>query len=279
MHPSHPPIDGLGLGTLPFSPPELVDPNQSFSFPVDIFSLGATLYQCITGREPYRGTKTVEMMHHVRKGSLWVREEQRRLERVGTIHEDPMGSPFPSAWRGDSAAGVRRTGSLRAEIKSYSELRLPKKQSTDSMRASTDIIVADPNKPHSPAAVRAWVNWSNNAISAPGTDVISRLLAEENLPSPIATTPTTEAYMLSPIFVEPTKDSHSGTADLGDLTSPHADGSPVMLYLDGSTRVDEAVRDVIKSMVDPRAAARPTAADVYRKLIQLSGEDDEEELA
>ncbi|WRT63997.1 uncharacterized protein IL334_000924 [Kwoniella shivajii] len=101
IHPAHPPTDGLGLGTLPFSPPELVDPTQTFSFPVDIFALGATLYQCLTGREPFRGIRTVEMMHHVRKGGLWIYEERERLQRVGSGEGvSTSGSPYPSAWRG-----------------------------------------------------------------------------------------------------------------------------------------------------------------------------------
>ncbi|WVF70782.1 hypothetical protein IAT40_005576 [Kwoniella sp. CBS 6097] len=182
IHPSHPPTDGLGLGTLPFSPPELVDPTQTFSFPVDIFALGATLYQCITGREPFRGSRTIEMMHHVRKGGLWAYEERERLHRVG--NDDGMstsGSPYPSAWRGypsaTSGAGypsgvvpgsttiggiVRRGGSLRIPPSHSREHlsavvekpRLKRMTSAESIRASDEAGSSE-----SPAGVKLWANW------------------------------------------------------------------------------------------------------------------------
>ncbi|WWD09223.1 hypothetical protein V865_007345 [Kwoniella europaea PYCC6329] len=194
IHPAHPPTDGLGLGTLPFSPPELVDPTQTFSFPVDIFALGATLYQCLTGREPFRGIRTVEMMHHVRKGGLWAYEERERFQRVG--NEDGVstaGSPYPSAWRGYSntsttgagypsgsgnvtvglGGGVRRAGSLRVPP-SYSrehlaasvivdghghgvtsgKPKLKRMTSAESIRASDEATNSE-----SPSGVKLYANW------------------------------------------------------------------------------------------------------------------------
>ncbi|WWD18005.1 hypothetical protein CI109_102452 [Kwoniella shandongensis] len=201
IHPAHPPTDGLGLGTLPFSPPELVDPNQTFSFPVDIFALGATLYQCITGREPFRGSRTIEMMHHVRKGGLWAYEERERLHRVGNNDGVSVGgSPYPSAWRaapsstasGLNQAGVRRTGSLRVQPSNSSrdhllsavsfeglppyrgggaggvgsgttKPKLKRMTSTESIRASDEVENSE-----SPSGVKLWANWIKNgpAISA-----------------------------------------------------------------------------------------------------------------
>ncbi|WVW82105.1 hypothetical protein I302_104110 [Kwoniella bestiolae CBS 10118] len=201
IHPAHPPTDGLGLGTLPFSPPELVDPNQTFSFPVDIFALGATLYQCLTGREPFRGIRTVEMMHHVRKGGLWAYEERERFQRIG--NEDGVstaGSPYPSAWRGYSNAsasgagypsgagttaalggGVRRAGSLRVPP-SYSrehlaatsimvdglshgvKPKLKRMTSAESIRASDE---ATSNE--SPSGVKLYANWVKSGPYTTGT--------------------------------------------------------------------------------------------------------------
>ncbi|KAK8865811.1 hypothetical protein IAR55_000958 [Kwoniella newhampshirensis] len=217
IHPAHPPTDGLGLGTLPFSPPELVDPNQTFSFPVDIFALGATLYQCITGREPFRGSRMIEIMHHVRKGGLWAYEERERLHRVG--NDDGVsidGSPYPSAWRGAastmsglSQAGVRRTGSLRvppsysrdqistvtfdglppyggtAAGGSNAKPKLKRMTSTESIRASDEVENSE-----SPSGVKLWANWIKNgsAISSSsggsggsaglGRDAVALLLSE-----------------------------------------------------------------------------------------------------
>ncbi|OCF73627.1 serine/threonine protein kinase [Kwoniella mangroviensis CBS 8886] len=202
IHPAHPPTDGLGLGTLPFSPPELVDPTQTFSFPVDIFALGATLYQCLTGREPFRGIRTVEMMHHVRKGGLWAYEERERFQRVG--NEDGMstaGSPYPSAWRGYSntsttgagypsgsgnvtvglGGGVRRAGSLRVPP-SYSrehlaasviadghgvagaKPKLKRMTSAERLRASDEATSSE-----SPSGVKLYANWVKSGPYANST--------------------------------------------------------------------------------------------------------------
>ncbi|WWC58409.1 uncharacterized protein I303_100949 [Kwoniella dejecticola CBS 10117] len=206
IHPDHPPTDGLGLGTLPFSPPELVDPNQTFSFPVDIFALGATLYQCLTGREPFRGIRTVEMMHHVRKGGLWAYEERERFQRVG--NEDGLstaaGSPYPSAWRGYSSTsisgagypsgsiptgGVRRTGSLRVPpsysrehlaaavdlhgVPSYShghgvKPKLKRMTSAESLRASDEAGSSE-----SPSGVKLYANWVKSGPIATATTTTS----------------------------------------------------------------------------------------------------------
>lgn len=111
IHPSHPPTDGIGLGTLPFSAPELVDPDRSFAFPVDVFALGATLYQCLSGTEPFRGLRSVEMMHQVRRGGLWDYEDRERFNQI----RDWKSTPSPSAWREEQA--VKRGGSLRLPTK------------------------------------------------------------------------------------------------------------------------------------------------------------------
>lgn len=187
MHPAHPPTDGVGLGTLPFSPPELVDPTKPFSFPVDVFSLGATLYQCITGREPYRGSRPVEMILHVRNGGLWAWEENERLGRIGTADNTPatsaLASPYPSAWHDDAVnqlvpsvypdQSLRRAGSLRVPMRpsrgggsnmhgplstSFERPRLNRVGSAESIKASDDVVAGD-NSSESPSAIKLWHNW------------------------------------------------------------------------------------------------------------------------
>jgi len=281
IHPSHPPTDGVGLGTLPFSPPELVDPESTFSFPVDIFSLGATLYQCITGREPYRGCRTIEMMHHVRKGGLWNYEERERLGRIGQEREEsviPVPSPYPSAWRHDyPAGGVRRAGSLRVpNQKVFDRPKLGRMGSTESLRASEDVGHGD-----SPAAVRLWGKWISNPHT--GTDPISLLLADD-VPSP--TTPTHSSTSRSGLKVDissasPTVSDYQSSIPVPDdvynggvgkePTGPaYSDGSPAMFFLDGQERVEEGIWKILRAMTLPQKESRPTAEDV-RKTWRDSG--------
>jgi serine/threonine protein kinase len=79
--------DGLGKGTLPYSPPELLaTPPHPYSHPVDIFSLGVTLYVIgITGEEPFRMIRSpVELLVWVRKGGFWEWEERLRQFMTST---------------------------------------------------------------------------------------------------------------------------------------------------------------------------------------------------
>ncbi|WVO17802.1 hypothetical protein L204_105500 [Cryptococcus depauperatus] len=192
IHSAHTPTDGLGLGTLPFAAPELVDNNQTFSFPIDIFALGATLYQCITGREPFRGLRSYEMIHYVRKGGLWAYEEQERLARIGEPLEAVLsGTPYPSAWRdpyqhATTSGGIRRTGSLRVPSAQSphqplhaSEVhpKLNRVQSREFIQAEEDA-----SKGGSPGGVKSYMNWAKG-LGSGGGEVVEALLVEGEFPS------------------------------------------------------------------------------------------------
>lgn len=263
----------MGLGTLPFSPPELVDPNQSFSFPVDIFAFGATLYQCITGREPFRGTRAIEMMHHVRKGRLWVCEETERLARIGSTSESTAGSPYPSAWRDREESGLRRAGSLRVPTSGHRP-RLGRVSSAESLRASEDVVVSQSRD--APAGVKLWANWLSTDGQA--QDPVTRLLAESDDDTPQASVSRQPSLRSghsrqSSTSVSPTSphthnraQSHDRAVELhlAELGVPYADGSPAMMFLDGRERVPEEIREVIRAMVFPAPEQRPTASELKR---------------
>lgn len=90
------PFPPITTGTTPYSSPELLLHPETVSYPSDVFSLGATLYVAITGKEPFKGVSgNREMVFWVGKGGFWEWEERRRA----------------AAWGGE--VGVRRGGSLR----------------------------------------------------------------------------------------------------------------------------------------------------------------------
>ena len=282
IHPSQPPTDGLGLGTLPFSPPELIDPNQCFSFPVDIFALGATLLQCLTGREPFRGLRTVEMMYHVRKGGLWDWEERERLIRIGASTDDASvaGSPYPSAWRAQQSDGVRRAGSLRVQM-GDSRPRLARMSSAESLLALDD-VVDGPHSAQSPSGIRLWAKWAKRQQTSSGHDAMLLLLNEggdatsTNLPpdSKRWSAPTSRQSSL-PSPLSPGRDADTIRVVSG---APYRDGSPGMSFLDGKSRVTEDIREVLKAMLDPVPGERPTAKEVRQIWDDMHvGEEDRED--
>ncbi|GMK56942.1 hypothetical protein CspeluHIS016_0307820 [Cutaneotrichosporon spelunceum] len=269
VHPEHPPTDGLGLGTLPFSPPELVDPNAPFSFPVDIFALGATLYQCLTGREPYRGARTIEMMHYVRNGGLWQWLERDRFARVGTEGIfSATASPYPSAWRADPlpGTGVRRGGSLRVPTHSHNSslsvdipsTPLRRVGSAESIVASAD---AGRSAEDSPAGVRLWAAWHHGRHNA-----VDRLLSDQ--PSPPRSPISRASSIRSPLrhVHGPDTNAHPDVVPSPVVAAGYADGSPAMFFLgagtEGPTRVPDEVRDLLRAMMEPAPEGRPSATDV-----------------
>ncbi|KAI8832503.1 kinase-like domain-containing protein [Chytridium lagenaria] len=81
--------DGLGRGTQAYSAPELFimtgpDPGV-YSFPIDIYSVGVTLYVMATGIEPFQAARSsVHMMMAIKKG-FWASGMQPGISTQGPI--------------------------------------------------------------------------------------------------------------------------------------------------------------------------------------------------
>nr|CDI53098.1 serine threonine protein kinase [Melanopsichium pennsylvanicum 4] len=105
-NPNDLPRDGLGLGTPAYCAPELSRATggpaaTSFSYPIDVFSLGAVLYSLATGYEPFsKARSVVEMLH--RKRLFFESEENDRASRLAV-----------EAGSNPSSAPASRSGSMR----------------------------------------------------------------------------------------------------------------------------------------------------------------------
>jgi len=58
--------DGRVAGTLPYMPPEQTDPAGTIDARTDVYSIGATLYQALTGTPPFAGRSPEELIRKVR---------------------------------------------------------------------------------------------------------------------------------------------------------------------------------------------------------------------
>jgi serine/threonine protein kinase len=61
--------DGIGRGTLPYSPPELLFSGSTYSFPVDMYSAGVLLFVVISQCQPFpQHNSPIHLIHAIRRG-------------------------------------------------------------------------------------------------------------------------------------------------------------------------------------------------------------------
>lgn len=246
------PTDGIGRGTPPYSSPEIVDPSSTrpFSFPTDIFSLGATFYSLITGTEPFRGTRSIELMWHVRKGRFWEWEERARVDRIGFRAQSSLGSPVNHSTHSPltpttptSAKSVNpnwypghhhaRSLQIQGSVKR-----------TESLRERHLGGIEEDGKTKSSSSSRRPISRKRSQTGVEATSLLTSL-----------------ANASAPLSQDRPHETAAIISTVQSSLAAYSDGTPAMIYSQSNERVDEAIWKMLKSMVDPDQYKRLTAAE------------------
>ncbi len=107
------PGQGRGkLGTPPYMSPEQADGHRKLGPTSDVYNLGATLYEMLTGRPPFQAPTNEEVFERIQNElPVWPRQLNRAIHRdleaicLKCLEKDPE-RRYPSA--GDLAADLRR---------------------------------------------------------------------------------------------------------------------------------------------------------------------------
>ncbi len=115
---------GVAMGTPSYMPPEQFNDASRVDHRADIYSLGATLYQMLAGRPPFRGDTILSLMKQI-------------------AESDP--APLPAAVPGHVRALVARMMNRRAEdrFQTYDQLIKAIKEAQCSLGANTESVARD----------------------------------------------------------------------------------------------------------------------------------------
>lgn len=270
------PTDGIGRGTPPYSSPEMVDPcpTRTFGYASDVFSFGATMYSLITGVEPFRGVRSIELMWNVRKGRFWEWEERARIMRIG--QGVPVTPTTPGSTRTTAAAiisppprmlggnvmnaeGVRRTGSLRESVlsdrKSLARPKLPR------MSSSELLLVTPDTSPMSVSHLDVVETRHQKDDTAKDRFLLPSHTPLESMDKRERAKSLRIDTRLSNSLTRPDPALPSSSTSVMPI-EPYSDGTPAMVHLNGQDRVEEAVWKALGRMVNPDPQKRGTAREL-----------------
>ncbi|KAG0270155.1 hypothetical protein DFQ27_000074 [Actinomortierella ambigua] len=187
--------DGLGRGTPPYSAPEIFHMNKSYSYPIDIYSLGVTLYVAgLTAQEPFSKLKSVvEMMVWVKKGGFWQWEEQGWIHDRGPVPKKTSQSQASVSSAAAAAAAAAAHHAQQLEARSggpYTQGRLWGSLSNSSLSSISSIS----DFQHAPSKEGQHPHRPLPPLNTHGLSV----MAQQPTPGPL-TSPMVASFPNSPL--------------------------------------------------------------------------------
>lgn len=223
---STPLTDGMGLGTPAYGAPELsrslnksYDTSNGFSYPVDIWSLGAILYTLATGTEPFRRARSmIDMVY--RKRIFFESEENDRVARMSVAEGSSTAGP---ASYYASTIGNNQ-GSLPASRKS--SIRGRKSDGTSIANTSTSTpLRSQAYSMHKRAPSTESVSSINSSLVVssasgmrPSVQAINILL-DERTPTGLLTIPVSPQMTLRSIAAVNSANSNDGGKQAGNFAT------------------------------------------------------------
>ncbi|KAJ1558216.1 hypothetical protein HK096_002907 [Nowakowskiella sp. JEL0078] len=165
--------DGIGRGTEAYTAPELfaTSSNSEYSFPVDMYSVGVTLYTLITGIEPFsRAKSSVHMMLGISKGFF----ESGLQAGVGTAGPD----------LDDYKTIAEEARTANSELKPLAEIENSSSQSellstSQSSFSSTPHFLLRPPTPSFQAITNVLKHLNGEPVDKETVSLLKRLLAKD----------------------------------------------------------------------------------------------------
>lgn len=285
-------LDGIALGTTQYSPPELIKPPPSpFSFPVDIFSAGLTLLYMLTGVEPYESLAASS----TRSSRGYASPAQ---SFTPTMSSAGGGCCTPTSSLSRSGSLKKRASLRKKRVRTSSgagkmvelHLHLAKGHAWEwEERRRQDELEdegVDEMVSYTSANGFSAPTWLHEAeVEADDTSTLRGEDLEQHFTLPLPTLafsglPDDLEYPTSVIIPEHLREKvpQAETVELyghsrhrsRSISRVYSDGfTPKQSFFDGYGTVSEGLRDLIRQMLSPQAADRPSAAAALRRLEQL----------
>ncbi len=189
-------IEGKPLGSPAYMAPEQIQDAKSAGRPADVYGLGASLYQALTGRRPYDGTSPIAIMGAVLKGPP---------PPVGkVVHDLPAGvvALVEATMARDPAS--RPTAAQLAEDLD----RLAKRAGSSAWRSPTGGFQRIPTESHHRGGVDGQQRPGSSTHQRPGTDPFAKRPGTSSWSRPSGgTAPTAGPIPPTPRHAAPARDS------------------------------------------------------------------------